>query len=136
MAMYFREFDGINRINLDAGALGSLDFAAIPFLPKRIYWLTDVENGQIRGRHAHKNLSQCFFVMKGSCDLLIRNEIEKFEIHLTADSKLIYIKPGLWRELYNFVDGTVICVIADDIYDEGDYIRDFDDYLAWCKNGD
>jgi len=134
--MYSREIDAISRIDLDFGALGSLDFAALPFPPKRIYWLTDTAIGQIRGRHAHKNLSQCFLVIKGSCDLRIRSEFETFEFHLTTDSRIIYIKPGLWRELYNFEEGTVVCVVADDSYDEDDYIRDFDDYLMWCKNGD
>jgi hypothetical protein len=132
--MFFREIEAISRVTLESGTLGSLDFSALPFEPKRIYWLTDTGLEQVRGRHAHKKLSQCIFLMKGSCELRIQDELGAKEFHLTTDSQLVYIKPGLWRELKNFTEGTVVCVLADKSYDEEDYIRNFDEYLVWIKN--
>lgn len=131
--MFFREIEAIKRVGLESGTLGSLDFSGLPFEPKRIYWLTDTGLGQVRGRHAHKKLSQCIFVVKGRCDLRIQDELGVKEFQLTIDSKLVYLKPGLWRELNNFTEGTVVCVLADESFDEDDYIRDFDEYLMWAK---
>ncbi len=34
------------------------------------------------------------------------------------------------RELKNFSSGAVCLVIASDVFDEDDYIREFDDFLA------
>ena len=132
--MLIREIDMISRIELDFGGLGALDFLNLPFVPKRMYWLIDTPADQIRGRHAHKKLSQCIFVLKGSCELEIRNEFETKVFKLNTDEKLFYLKPGLWRELSNFEPGSVVCVLADEIYDENDYIRNFDEYLEWVKN--
>ena len=132
--MFIGEIEAINRARMDFGALGAIDFSLLPFTPQRIYWLTDTKSGQTRGRHAHKNLSQCIFVMQGECDLRVQNSSTVTVLHLTVNSNLIYLKPGMWRELYNFSEGTVVCVLADAKYDEEDYIRNFDEYIAWVRN--
>jgi len=36
----------------------------------------------------------------------------------------------IWRELDNFSSGSVCMVLASNRYDEADYYRSYDDYLA------
>ena len=119
--MFIGEIEAINRARMDFGALGAIDFSLLPFTPQRIYWLTDTKSGQTRG-------------MQGECDLRVQNSSTVTVLHLTVNSNLIYLKPGMWRELYNFSEGTVVCVLADAKYDEEDYIRNFDEYIAWVRN--
>ena len=45
----------------------------------------------------------------------------------------LYIKPGIWRQLDNFSSGAVCMVMASELYDEDDYIRDYDEFLKYEK---
>ena len=46
----------------------------------------------------------------------------------------LYVKPGIWRQLDNFSSGAVCMVMASELYDEDDYIRDYDDFLEYCND--
>jgi hypothetical protein len=39
------------------------------------------------------------------------------------------INHNIWRELENFSSGAVCLVLASDIFDEADYIRDYNEFL-------
>jgi hypothetical protein len=42
----------------------------------------------------------------------------------------------IWRELDNFSSGSVCLVLASEVYDEDDYIRDYDKFYEIAqKNG-
>ena len=36
--------------------------------------------------------------------------------------------------MYDFSDDAVLMVLASELYDEGDYIRDYDEFLEFVKN--
>ncbi|MER1676608.1 WxcM-like domain-containing protein, partial [Enterobacter cloacae] len=40
----------------------------------------------------------------------------------------------MWHEMYNFSDDCILMVLADDIYDESDYIRNYEDFIGHIKN--
>ena len=40
-----------------------------------------------------------------------------------------------WHEMYDFSPDCVLLVLASDIYDESDYIRDYDQFIAATKAG-
>ena len=41
------------------------------------------------------------------------------------------MKPGIWRDLGEFSSGAVCLVLASEVYDEADYIRDYNDFLNY-----
>jgi hypothetical protein len=43
----------------------------------------------------------------------------------------LLILPGTWREIKNFSSGSVCLVVASEVYNEEDYIRDFDLFLQY-----
>ncbi|MDO8316499.1 MAG: WxcM-like domain-containing protein, partial [Flavobacterium sp.] len=45
----------------------------------------------------------------------------------------LLIPTGIWRELQNFSSGAVCLVLASDVFEEADYIRDFDAFLESKK---
>jgi hypothetical protein len=45
----------------------------------------------------------------------------------------LLIPTGIWRELQNFSSGAVCLVIASDVFDEADYIRNYDEFLSFKK---
>ncbi len=104
---------------------------SVPFPIKRIYFFTGVEPGVRRGGHAHKTLQQVFVCQKGSCRLLLDDGRTRRIYQLNDPCCGLYIKPGLWRELYDFSPDAVVSVLADQHYNEEDYIRSYDSFLKW-----
>ena len=102
----------------------------IPFEIKRIYYLYMVPEAA-RGAHAHKELQQLLVATSGSVDITLDDGREKKTFHLDRPWKGLLVVPGLWRDLDNFSGGTVLMCLASEKYDEGDYIRDYDEFLNY-----
>lgn len=102
----------------------------IPFDIQRVYYLYDVPGGAERGGHAHKGLSQLIIAMSGSFDVMLDDGVKKKRYHLNRSYSGLYICPMIWRELDNFSSGSVCMVLASNRYDESDYYRNYDEYLA------
>ena len=102
----------------------------IPFDISRVYYLYDVPGGSERGGHAHKELSQLIIAMSGSFDVVLDDGHGKKRFHLNRSYYGLYVCPMIWRELDNFSSGSVCMVLASNLYDEADYYRDYDKYVA------
>lgn len=103
----------------------------VPFDVRRIYYLYDVPGGESRGAHAHKELSQLIIAVSGSFRVTLDDGHIKRSFVLNRPYQGLYVKPGIWRDLDDFSSGAVCMVLASHVYDEGDYIRDYVDYLAY-----
>jgi len=101
----------------------------IPFDIKRVYYLYDVPRGSERGGHAHKGLHQLIVAMSGSFDVVLNDGSNTKRIHLCRSYYGLYVCPMIWRELDNFSSGSVCMVLASNQYDEGDYYRDFSEFM-------
>jgi len=123
----------IPKIKDPRGNLAVIENNVIPFEIKRVYYLFDVPSGSTRGGHAHKKLSQFIIALSGSFDVLVQDGVDKKRISLNNPSKGLLITPGIWRELENFSSGSVCLVIASDVYQEDDYIRDITDFINYKK---
>lgn len=102
----------------------------VPFDIQRVYYLYDVPGGAERGGHAHKALHQLIIAMSGSFDIILDDGREKKRVHLNRSYHGLYVCPMIWRELDNFSSGSVCMVLASNHYDESDYYRDYDAFLA------
>ncbi|MDK2597603.1 sugar 3,4-ketoisomerase [Pseudoalteromonas obscura] len=105
----------------------------IPFNIKRIYYIFDTKEGEARGFHAHKNLEQVAVCVKGSVTFILDDGNSKEEFQLSSPDVGLYISGLKWREMHNFSDDCVVMVIASELYDESDYIRDYDEFLRCAK---
>ena len=102
----------------------------IPFLIKRVYYLYDVPGGASRAAHGHKELHQLMVSMSGSFDVTLDDGRTKKMFHLNRSYRGLYIPPMIWRDLDNFSSGAVCMVLASEFYDESDYFRDYQSFLA------
>jgi dTDP-4-dehydrorhamnose 3,5-epimerase-like enzyme len=102
----------------------------VPFKFQRTYYLYDIPGGAHRAAHAHKGLHQLMIALAGSFDVGLDDGFEKNKFHLNRPYRGLYIPPMIWRDLDNFSSGAVCMVIASEYYDEADYFRHYDDFLA------
>lgn len=102
----------------------------IPFDIKRTYYLYDVPGGAARAAHGHRNLHQLMISMSGSFDVTLDDGHGKKVFQLNRSYYGLYIPPMMWRDLDNFSSGAVCMVLASDYYDESDYFRNYNEFLA------
>ena len=119
----------IPKIENTEGNIAIIEKNTIPFEIKRVYYLFDIPSSAHRGGHAHKNLNQILIALSGSFDVILKDGISTQTITLNKPDKGLLITTNIWRELENFSSGAVCLVLASDVFDEDDYIRDFDFYL-------
>ena len=110
------------------GNLSVIEKEAIPFNFKRVYYLYDVPSGSERGGHAHKNLFQFIIPLSGSFDVVLDDGNSTSTITLNKPNVGLLIVPGIWRELKNFSSGCICLVLASEVFDESDYLRNFNEF--------
>ena len=116
----------LNKIHNRAGNITILEGQTnVPFEIKRVYYLYDIPGGEGRGGHAHKELHQVVVAASGAFDVLLDDGLNKKVVTLNRPDYGLLIVPGIWRELLEFSSGAICLVLASQIYDEADYIRDY-----------
>jgi len=120
-----------------ADARGNLTFLEgnrhVPFEIKRVFYVYDIPSGQSRGAHAHRALSQFVISLSGSLDVELDDGRRKRVVHLNRPWLGLLIPPLIWAAEGNFDPGSVYVVLVDALYDENDYLRDYDEFLQVAK---
>ncbi len=124
----------IPKIEDPRGNLSVIEKEVVPFEIKRVYYLYDVPAGAERGGHAHKKLQQFLVALAGSFDVVLNDGKNEQTITLNKPFEGLLITNGIWRELKNFSSGAVCLVVASGVFEEDDYIRDFEEFLAISTN--
>lgn len=112
------------------------EYKDIPFKIKRVYYMYDTGKNVTRGHHAHKRLEQILICIHGSCKIRLDNGIEKCTVLLDKPFEGLYVSNVMWREMYDFSSDAVLLVLASELYDETDYIRDYNEFLRFVKKGE
>jgi acetyltransferase-like isoleucine patch superfamily enzyme len=100
----------------------------LPFEPKRFFTIFNVPSREVRGEHAHRKLHQFLVCLKGECAVLADDGHHREEVLLNTPGLGVHIPPMVWAVQYKFSPDAVLLVLASDVYDPADYIRDYDDY--------
>lgn len=105
----------------------------IPFDVKRCYYLYDIPGGEERGGHSHRQLRQLIIAASGSFDVRLDDGLVKRTFTLNRPYQGLLVVPGIWRDLDNFSSGSVCLVLASEVYQKEDYIRDYNEFLEWKR---
>lgn len=116
-------------LRFDKTGTSTLGFISVaeklPFEIQRVYWTYYGPHDVIRGHHAHKKLKQIIVAVSG----VIKFELEditgeKTRYVLDSPEIGLYIPKMYWRTI-QFSHNAVLLCLASEIYNESDYIRDY-----------
>ncbi len=116
---------------LGGPALGYISVAEkenLPFEAKRIYWTYQTPENVERGGHAHYELEQILIAVAGK--IIIDTELlsgKKEQFVLDKPNVGLYIPKMSWRTM-KYTHNSVLMCIANMVYAESDYIRDYKFY--------
>jgi dTDP-4-dehydrorhamnose 3,5-epimerase-like enzyme len=95
----------------------------------RVYYIFGTEAGVARGFHAHRTLRQVAVCVRGSCTMMLDDGHAKQTIALDRPELTVEIGAMIWHEMSDFSEDAVLMVLADQPYEEADYIRDYTQFL-------
>jgi hypothetical protein len=107
----------------------------VPFDIKRVFYLYDVPGGSLRAGHALKVCHQFIIAISGSFDVVLDDGTSRKRFHLNRSHYGLYVLPLTWREIDNFSSNSVCLVLASAAYNENDYYRNYESFLAAVREG-
>lgn len=105
----------------------------LPFKIKRVYWIYDVPGGEHRGGHAFKDTEELIVALSGSFDVVLNDGEKEYRFSLNRSYYGVYVPKMIWRKLENFSTNSLALIIASTDYSEGDYIREFEEFIILGK---
>ena len=105
-----------------------------PFDIKRAFYIFDTKPGVARGAHANRNSEFCLIAINGSCKVKIDDGKNQEIVELNDPKKALYLDKMLWKEMYDFSYNAMLLVLTNTLYDESEYIRNYDKFLKEVNN--
>jgi len=103
------------------------------FVPKRVFYLYNIVEGEVRGSHAHKECHQILVAVNGSFEVLLDDGNSNINVLLDRPYIGLHIPPGIWATELNFSPKAICLVIASHEYLESDYVRNYNEYINFIK---
>ena len=120
----------IDNIEENTGSIHIAEFGKhFSFKVERIFYLSNIVRGEIRGEHAHLTLNQFIKCVAGSFDIELDNGCQVEKIHMTVRSPGLFVDGLVWRTMSNFSKDAVMLVLCDKVYEQDTVIRDYDAFL-------
>jgi UDP-2-acetamido-3-amino-2,3-dideoxy-glucuronate N-acetyltransferase len=119
------------RVIIEAdGLLGVTEFAGLPFVPQRFFWLSAIQGDAIRADHAHRTCHQLLVCLAGSLTATITTVANEVVVHAMLVGTAIHLAPLHWLELSTFSTDAVLGVLASEPYDQREYITDRSEFFG------
>lgn len=101
----------------------------VPFEIKRIFYIYGSDSTVIRGQHANKRSEFVLINICGSSKVRVRDGKIDEVFKLDKPHTGIYIPKMVWKDMYDFSKDSILLVLASELYDSSEYIRNFDEYI-------
>ncbi len=107
---------------------------SLPFQPKRWFSVYAVPGTEVRGEHAHRECEQFLVCIRGEVSCIVDDGTQRAEVHLNSPDIGLYIPPRVWGIQYKYSADAILTVFASHKYDDADYIRDYEEFIAMKRN--
>lgn len=112
------------------GVLGVTEFAGLPFVPQRFFWLSAIDKDTIRADHAHKKCHQLLICLAGSLTATITTVSNEVVVHTMSVGSTIHLTPLHWLKLSAFSSDAVLGVLASEPYSQNEYITERSEFFG------
>lgn len=118
------------------GHLTALEFTQdLPFVPQRIFMTYGIPSQSTRGEHAHRLCEQFLVCVHGECHVMVDDGEKREEFCLNRPTFGVLVPSMVWAQEHRHSQDSVLMVLASRPYEAGDYIRDYEQFLARVKEG-
>ncbi len=106
----------------------------IPFDIKRVFYIYDTQEEISRGKHSHYKTQQFLIAVRGSCKVTLDDGKVKKTFLLNSPDRGLFQDAMVWGEMHDFSSDCVLMVLANEHYEEADYIKDYEIFLKEVHN--
>lgn len=110
------------------GNLSVLENSQLPFEIARTYWIYDLPSDTMRDGHAFFTQHEIIVPISGSFEITTEDALGRQTFRLSRPNKGLYIPPLTWRFIDSFSTISTMLVISSQLFDENDYIREYDNF--------
>lgn len=112
----------------DRGSLVPIELSDLNFIPKRLFYVTNVPEMERRGNHAHFKTEQILICIQGRVGVYLLHNNDSGYIILDKN-EYVYV-PNYYWDAQDFITGNdILLVLCSTNYDKADYIEDIPSYL-------
>jgi hypothetical protein len=98
----------------------------LPFQPRRLFWLHHIAPGQWRGRHGHRKTELVLIAMHGACRVHLDDGQVKETVTIDDPARALFMGTWVWHELTDFTPNAAILAVASTLYEDAEYLRDYE----------
>lgn len=110
------------------GGLCSIEWANLPFRPKRVYFIYGASSK--RGAHAHKKEKEVFVCVKGSFVAKIHDGKSFHTFKMNRPGRALFTSNLVWHEFHDFSKDAIMLALSGTAYNgRKGYIEDFEKFL-------
>lgn len=129
--VYDCSFVELPKVEIREGNITALNGGVdLPFEIKRVFYTYDIPGGVTRGGHVHRNCHEFLVAASGSFEVVLDDGVNRRIVMLNRPYQGLHILPGIWSAEQEFSSGSICLALTSDVYDDDDYIRDYDEFLA------
>ena len=129
--VYDCSFVELPKVEIREGNITALNGGVdLPFDIKRVFYTYDIPGGVTRGGHAHRNCHEFLVAASGSFEVVLDDGVNRRIVMLNRPYQGLHILPGIWCAEQECSSGSICLALTSDVYDDDDYIRDYDEFLA------
>ena len=98
----------------------------LPFRPQRLFWLHHIAPGQWRGRHGHRESQLALVALHGGCRVHLDDGRTTETVSLDDPARALFVGTWVWHELTDFAPQSAVLALASTLFDEAEYLRDYE----------
>lgn len=117
----------------DRGLLVPIEFDNLNFVPKRIFYVTGVPEGDERGQHAHYTTQQILTCVQGEIIVKLHNG-HKLETTTLKPNQWVFVDRLIWDSQIFVTGNDVLMCVCSSTYQKSDYIEDFEAFKRIIGN--
>lgn len=128
LAPHLIQFPKLGAADIGYISVGENDKDPLPFVVQRVFWTYYTPESIVRGRHAHHRTEQVLIAAAGRITVTTELATGAIQIFRLEDPFVgLYVPPCAWHTM-QYSHTAVQLVLASALYDEQDYIRDYDQF--------